>query len=651
MLMLAWAENETWSNNATGFFKQFFRALTSGTEAPPALRFQIIDRALADVRPALHELAVKALRELVADQHGARIVGAEYRGGAEPLQEWKPVVWQEIFDYWSGGIARLVILIVSGNPCKNQAKSAIADSIRRMMSYGRVDMLDQAVRAVVAADGQLWPEAVAAIRLALQYDSAPMDDETKLKLQDWLALLQPTSIPDQLSLYVTHSSFELAENEQGEHVDHAVERAKDLARDLSSNIPALLPYLDVLFEGEQRQAYVFGKALVEASREFDLLIEKSLQVLSEKTNPNDLFFRGVLAGTYELNQARWHEVLQGIGADQAFDRYYNYLLTSGRPNRQELERSIELIVEGRQSPRAVEPLAYGRVLNHLQPHEVADFALRLSSLSSPAAWHALEVLYMYAHGNSEVLSAIREAIKSIVLRMSLADEEQKSQIIWHSWESAVRYVLSEEITPEFSIALTELIFVGTELGTDFSATSHYVKPILRELFRKFGRETWAVFASRLHNLDLVLKYEFTVLLGSESLFKKDLPPVVSELPDELMERWCIEHPEFAPAFLAMFTDVISNANGVLSISPRARFLLDRFGDNPAVLSHLGSNLATFSWQGSPVTYYERELAVLTTIETHPIEQVRQWVGNRMQSLRESIAYNRMRDSEREWGIY
>ena len=98
LLLLASAENESWSNNATGQFKQLFRTFLSGTETPPSLRMNVIDSALGSTRDSVRKLAVEALEQAIDTYGGYRRVGAEYQGSGEPLIEWRPKVWKEAFE-------------------------------------------------------------------------------------------------------------------------------------------------------------------------------------------------------------------------------------------------------------------------------------------------------------------------------------------------------------------------------------------------------------------------------------------------------------------------------------------------------------------------------------------------------------------------
>ena len=75
-----------------------------------------------------------------------RTVGAEYQGTKPPLQEWKPQIWQEIFDYWQSCFDFLIVLVEKDNQISDEAKNIIGHSIRGLMQNGRIEMLDNAIK-------------------------------------------------------------------------------------------------------------------------------------------------------------------------------------------------------------------------------------------------------------------------------------------------------------------------------------------------------------------------------------------------------------------------------------------------------------------------------------------------------------------------
>jgi hypothetical protein len=141
------------------------------------------------------------------------------------------------------------------------------------------------------------------------------------------------------------------------------------------------------------------------------------------------------------------------------------------------------------------------------------------------------------------------------------------------------------------------------------------------------------------------------LLGSGSSFDKKKPSVLSELPEEILNEWCLQNPETAPEFVAQTTEVLLEFDDKYQISPRAQFLIDNFGDNENVLSALSANLSSFGWSGSLVPYLQKEVAAVEGLKEHKNIHVRNWVNKRLDYLSKMIERETRRDEEHDWGIH
>ena len=140
-------------------------------------------------------------------------------------------------------------------------------------------------------------------------------------------------------------------------------------------------------------------------------------------------------------------------------------------------------------------------------------------------------------------------------------------------------------------------------------------------------------------------------MESEDIFNKTEPSVLSELPDEVVIEWCMSEPIKAPEFVAMATEVFSVEDDRATLSDRARFLLDEFGNDKNVISALSANMGSFGWSGSLVPRYEMEINVLEPLLGHKHNLVREWADDKIKYLRKAIESEATRDQEREWGIY
>jgi hypothetical protein len=301
MLLLASAENETYGNNATGMFAQLFRIQLSGTAAEPKSRFSLLKQALDLHQTEVDMVVLEALDQAISTHGGSRFVGAEYQGTKAPLEEWRPKLWQEIFDYWQEAFDLLLCLFERGEAQRGKVLSDIGHSIRSFVSQGRIDMLDVAIKHIVDINGRYWPAALENIKETFDYDSQGMKQEATAALNSWLELLNPddADLPERLKIIVINPPWEHIKGEDGHYVDVAAENAKALAIEISKDVNSLIPHLNLLLQGAQKQSYQFGRQLALELTDANELLELSLEklIVAEPANPS--FILGLYRGIFD----------------------------------------------------------------------------------------------------------------------------------------------------------------------------------------------------------------------------------------------------------------------------------------------------------------------------------------------------------------
>jgi hypothetical protein len=651
LLLLAASESENWSNNATGIFKQLFRTFLSGTEAPPPLRLSLIDCTLKSDWQPKRELAVAALEEAITTYGGTRTIGSEYQGSGEPLKEWRPQIWGEAFEYWEQALNRLCNLVTQEDPLASMAKTSIANQIRGLIQYGRVDILDMVIRKIVNKDGPLWPAALDSIKDALRFEGDKIPSEGKTKLQEWVSLLTPRDLGNRLNLLVTKPPYEHEKGEDGHYKNIAAKNAKFLAEELSPDLNSIIPFLDNLLVGEQRQAYWFGKNLVEAAGKWEPILSELIKKINDIATPNISLLLGILNGIFNLNPSEWTTVVKHFSETEKFNQYYAHALVTGNFTVEQLNRLTELIGQNKIEVVKASTFTYGRPLEHLNDSVVSEFVRNLASISDDAAWIALDILSMYCHGNSERWNNCKPTFREIVITVRLDNDKKKqSQLEMHHWHDVVKKLLQSEDT-DFAVDLTRQILSSCSDRLNVGDIWHYVQPIIRIIFQQHGKNVWPLFTEAIKSAAPLEEYRIIQLLDSGNSFNKKEPSVLSDLPEELLRDWCLQEPDTAPVFVAHSTDVLLNATDGYQISPRAQFLIDNFGNNKQVLSALSANMSSFGWSGSLVPYLQKETVALEALKGHENHNVRNWVNRRLDYLYKKIERESRLDEEHDWGIY
>ena len=83
----------------------------------------------------------------------------------------------------------------------------------------------------------------------------------------------------------------------------------------------------------------------------------------------------------------------------------------------------------------------------------------------------------------------------------------------------------------------------------------------------------------------------------------------------------------------------------------SRAIIDLYGAQQAVLSAFTVNLGTYSWSGSVVPYYARQVQPFEELRTHRIPEVRRWAGEQLRYVQLQIGQESTHDAEHELGIF
>lgn len=644
---LAKEENETWANNATGLFKQVFHTFLSGTEAPPNARLEFIDHLIQQGDEKDRNLAVSALAAAI-DTHGTtRSVGAEHQGSGTPLEEWRPKIWQEAFDYWIAAIERLTQLSLSG---LEEAKDAIAREIRGLMLSGEVvvEALDRSIRKIVDAQGPLWIKALDSIKDSIEYDSAGLPPKAVSMLNDWVQLLQPQELSERLLLFVTAANYEHRQGADDEFVDVAVQNAKQLAGELANVTRLTDDDLSTLLRGEQRQAYSFGSELWIQDAGRDELLERVVSLIATMEEPNIDLLLGMLNGQYSRSKERWKELIQRF-TQAPLQTHYVRAVRTGEITDESLDVIYGLLIRNELPLLEVTLLKYGRVTQGISAESITQFALNVGQISNEADWIALSVLTMYCHGDSDKWQGCKDALRTISLRLNF-DEDEKSVREGYDWKTAVSQVLDESDI-KYSIALTKKIIEAVAENYDYSLVAHNITPILRRVFEIHGAQVWPLFSNAIESASSLEKFHLMQLLNKEGHGDERNVSLISSLPEDVIRGWCHERPDFAPTFVAGVTEPFENVENSWQLTERTRFLIDEFGNDEDVLRGLSSNMGSFSWRGSLVPFYKAQLDAMQTIQHHPNKIVRNWAAGQVEYLETQINRQKGRDEESKWGVF
>jgi hypothetical protein len=648
MLLLASAENETYSNNATGMFAQLYSISLSGTAADPGTRFALLNRALELNNPNFDIVILKAIEQAVQLFGNTRIRGAEYQGTKAPLKEWAPKIWQDIFDFWQSAFDILTLMLHRGESQKNTVLKIIGQSISSFVSQGRIDMLDTAIKKIVQVNGKYWPEALENIQSAISHTDKSMEAEGLMALNKWLVLLKPddtSSLTDKLKIIVSNPPWQHEPDDKGNFVDVAAENAVLLADQIVKNIDDLYSEIGNLLVGEQRQAYVFGKQLATKTIDLEKLLQLTLAQLENIEYPNTNFAMGVFDAAYEKSKSTWDLYIEEISKNKKLRLYFHRFIRTGEITQDHLNKLILFVHDGVLTPNEIEIISYGRVLGKTPVSVVVDFCIKLSSIGKNSSWAALNIFFMYLYGRDDLRIAHQAVIIKLLLAVSLHKENRNAHNEIYHWVELTKFILKSR-NEKFAISISRQIISAIYLGFDHGEITNHLNPLLIEIMKDYGAVVWPIFGDAIASTVGLPHYWLKELLGRSSGFRPH-PSVLSFLPVETVIAWCKDNKEVGPNFVALCINIFEDNEGEQRPTQLFVSLLESFGSDKKVINSLELNAFSRSWRGSLVPYLIADKNALLPLKKHKSMKVKEWVNKQIVIIDQRIEIERGKDEERD----
>lgn len=651
LLLLASAETESFSNNATGIFSQLFRIYLSGTGAKPEDRYNILQKALKLNQFEVDMVLLEALEEAVDTYGGSRAIGAEYQGTKAPLLEWQPKKWQEIFDYWQEIFDFAISMIDRGESQKLKVLEIIGNSIRGLVANGRLKMLDDAIKKVVKANGRYWPAALGSIKNTLEYDSKGLNEESISALDSWLSLLNPGdgTIEEKLKIVVVNPPWEHHKEEDGSLTDLAAKNAKKLAKSVAKDIDSLFPYIHLLLKGNQNQSFVFGHQIAlelkvdDTARIIDLCFENLIKSKSR----NIRFVLGVYSGVFDKYPEKWEKLVNKIFENEEYKVFYPEIVCTGDIHENHLKKLLGLIHKGVISPNSVNSLSYGRSTESIDPDTIGNFCVSLSEIGNEGAWIGLNIIFMYTYSNKEAIKKIREIIKLVVTKIVFEKDSKKNTTDTYHWYQMALTLLKQH-DEEFALALGKQILLSCKKGVNYGDLWHYIKPLLTVLMQQYYDILWPIYGEAIVQAEGMERFYLKNLLDKENRSSRQKESVLSGIPIKILISWCHQHPNIGPAFIARCAGIYEIVEEEKKPSELFIQFLESFGDDESVGSAFASSIYPRSWSGSLVPYLEKDRAALTPLLGHKNGNVNRWVKRLIKNINSQIDSECRRDSEQNF---
>lgn len=646
---LASAENENWSNNATGVLARLFMVLLSGTQAPLDLRLPLLRQMARGAEIDVRRIAIVALNSALTTDNFTGTSGPEYQGSSGPLPQYRPKIWKEVFDYWRMCLEELAHLAKEPGEIGERAAATIAGHIRGLVQHGRLDDIEWIIGVVISdlrARGRVWAQAVDAVKDILKYDLDRAPPGTEARVRSWLGTLAPTDVSQRLSLLVTEAPFDHVESGDGSWVDVAARDAEALGREFGHKWEGFATHLDPILTGEQRQAYAFGQGLARGSNValalYSTVVDRLADIPFERRN--SALLSGWLSVVSDGDAASCDALFAALAKHPALRRSLPSIARGLKLNDSRTAVLQDLVQAGHIEVQQLYGLSNGQAMAEVSIKQISALNRALLQTGINGAWVALDILFIYSYGRSEVVEALREEFGAIVSTEGMLSSE-RAQRESHAFEVVARRLIPQ--SAELARFLAKELCATVTGGKRVSG--HLSEKLLEALFKEQAEVSWPIVRQALAEGGNATRWRLGDALAAGGRIGEK-SRAIDNLDLRFLREWCNEDPAIAPALIARIVRVMDkDESGEWHLSIPAMMLIDGYADVDGVLDALSASLHTFSWSGSLVPFYDRLIGVVTPLLVHDREIVRAWTQRVIDGAIESRAQESLRNEEQRAG--
>ena len=660
LLRLAVAENETYSNNATGQFVALFPVILGNTAADGPERLLLLDEAVRSNNRAQRKIIVDALIVGSATGHFSRSVGPETHGSRPTIPSWRPKTRDEALAYIDGCAKHLVEFALGDDDEADAARVGLGRNLRSLATDGFIDLVEEIVHQV-APTRHSWPEAEEALRQFLRYDGRRPKPETLERVHGLLAELAPRTLDARVRSLVTEMSWDYLCDVEPDHERRymrQVKEVRDLAAELlrdPDTLIGLLPCMSRRPEPKdgrqpQRMTCPFGHAIAELAAspvEWLHRITRALHELPEDFRDFDLL-SGYLVGINETHPEEVASFKERAARSEVLAPGLPLVCWRLKITASDIGLVLSALQVSALHPYHMLQWGGGGILAEVEAQAVAPLFAELIDHSLEGYAVALDLMGMYAFRRSEVLENFRPQLRGAADNLMRWSPSRLPGMAEHHFGDLMGWLLEkgrgDPDARATALALTKALVSSADDGAE-----RLVKPLIRPLLEGFPEIAWPILGHTVLS-DPVRGWRLGYLLrGNISSEERHNAPMLS-LPEDVLFEWCRANPDRAPAFTATVVPVLSSYDREADahlLHPRMARLLEEFGDREDVLDAVGGNIRSYFGWGSPADYYVLYKAPLSKLrDEHPSARVRRWSKVMLRELDD--VSDGVRDEDDEW---
>jgi hypothetical protein len=659
LLALGEAENEGYSNNASGVFVSLFSHGTgrvAPTEASPVERLPILEETFESNSKNRRALALKACNAALESEHFSRGVGAEYQGLRNVSKLWEPKTYGELWDAY-----RQVWQLLSEQLTRlsqDERKEAVGILLGRAGALAKIpDMSDIVVDTVITIAHKGYvsqKEVIKTISEILYYDNS-YDDNLPIEIRQRFEQLRDELVgSDFHSLMQRYVGIDLLEDKLEENkdgIDRVQPHLEKLAQQVFEDPTLLQAELSWLVTTEAKNGYKFGYELGKRDKGFCLLPMLLDAQRNTVDNASVYFLGGYFRVIFEKDLALWEEQLDVLIEDTTLNVMIPDLTyRSGLTDRAGI-RLLNLAKNGIIDINHFGIFVYGKAVESLsQEVFTAWIEFLLSFMDKSAMSIALSLYHHYYDHRKPSMVFPRDLTLQLLTHPMLFGESDKklfTPMTDYYWtEIGKKFV---QLYPEKNLELAQIMLA--HFGQKGSIVDNYSKTcsVLTELTEQHPTQVWKYVSKHLEARD-----HFSRMFALEKWLREaDLSTIEKEkgalilIPREKIWEWVDADVENRAEYVAHSLIPKKHLAEEWKTS-LVRAFLKRYGMRENVRRALMANYLTGVWAGPASSRYEAKKQQLLRIKhSEDNKSIKLWIDDFVDGLEKEIERAKV-EEEREF---
>lgn len=663
LLKLGAAENENWGNNATGQFKSLFKLQLSGTEAEPSLKLEVLDQGLKSPELKIRKLCVDALESMLTTHHFSRSGGQDQIGYSQPLTDWHPTTYAEIFDYYRSALNRLErIALDDSDPFQEIALSHIGDHLRGLIKISALFEDIEKIIDKIKYRNPRWHAGLSATSSWLYFDQQNAPQEYRDKVRALHDRLIPNDHIEKILIYSTGWGLSLHNPDipYKSDIENDHNYAERMARELIQKGPKNTEHYKSLLAAfaATGKYHNSGPTLISIVRHVndpENLLNQIFELLDSKTHNNDTvaeLLRNALSGLSKVDIDLAREQLKKA-------IHIDYL----KPNTVDLASSVgvddeifSLLIErlriGEVSPSSAQRLGFRTISKDVSPTLIHELITVLISLGTQGAWAAVDFLNYFFYEKKEISEQEANLIKIAVTQPNLLNKERFENMDAHHWQELITKLFSNNLFDEafaknctsFIASIVDLPNYSVQLQID-----EYAREIIRKIIDFYPETAWQIYTDLLKSSNHIKTYRISGLFGTE-IGTPAHAGVLDLIPMNIVEPWMLEDRKDRLRIVLEWINIFENNEVNGNWDSKFLSFIEKHVRDTEEMNPIASRLTAGSWIGS---YTSKLNPILEQIEklrkliNNPA--VNRWTTQMRQSLVRSIEIAQREDENRDAG--